>query len=486
MNKRILLIRTHKPLNAGGPVPPLGLLYIASAIMKNFGEKYEIRILHFGLKNLLIEDAENEIESFQPHLVGLSVLTCEADLMHEIAKRIKKISPNTLILVGGPHASLAKQYLLQDKNIDYGITGEGETTIIEFLKAWENLIDPSKIDGLVYRDKDRNIFARPHVSITDLDNVSILPYVWDLIDIKEYGKYNNWNGTCKEKFYASIITSRGCPFNCTFCRSRDVFGTKFRARSPENVFSEILFLSKKLKVKEIHFFDDVFNFDAERVKRICSLIIDSGLKLSLAFPNGLRADIMNSELIDILKKAGAYKINYGIETVNARIQRMIKKELNIRYINEIISKTVKSGIITTGYFILGFPGETHKEMIETIDFAVNSDLDNAYFFKYTDFSNIVFSNHFNNIREDNSEFINLHFHSSKNTSPGINNYKLNHIILKAQQRFYLNIKRLTHSLVRSPNKLLFLRGLFQTFALILQSYLITKFENNKQIYNSVV
>ncbi|MDD5355130.1 MAG: radical SAM protein [Candidatus Omnitrophica bacterium] len=472
MKKRILLIRTHKHLNAGGPIPPLGLLYIATAILKNFADTYELKIINLGLNNLTVDDIICQIKSFDPYIVGMSVLTCEADIMHEIAKQVKATKKEIIVLVGGPHATLMKEGILHDYNIDYGVIGEGENTIIELLHGLENSREIPDIKGIAYRSNKSIFCTQGAEHIADLDSLSILPDAWELIDLKEYTRCANWNGAGREKLYAPILTSRGCPFNCAFCNSRNIFGRGFRTRSPENVFSEILFLYRKYGVKEIHIIDDVFNFNSERVSRICSLIVNSGIDFSLAFPNGLRIDMMTEEMISSLKRAGTYKINYGIETAEPDMQRIINKELNLTCANDIINKTMNAGIITAGYFILGFPNESRENMMKTVRFALESNLDNAYFFKYTNFLDGGISEKKGKDEEKISHGHNdLHFYSLARSGVNMPEAELNNIILKAQQDFYLNPRRILRGILRAKHKLIYLRNLLNAFSLILQSYL---------------
>ncbi len=442
--------------------------------METFSDKYEIGIFDTSLVNLSIREIQERIERFSPFLVGLSALTCEAELVHKIAEIVKEINRNTIVVVGGPHASIASEYLLQDKNIDYTVIGEGERTIVELLKALECNDNISVVDGISYRVDNEIVHTKAREYIKDLDTI---PFpAWDLIDIKEYTKHPNWNGILKEKYYMPIITSRGCPFSCTFCHN--IFGKKFRVRSPENVFSEIITLYQNYGVKEFHIIDDVFNFDAERVKKLCSLIIDAKIKISLAFPNGLRADIMTEELIAMLKKAGTYKINYAIETASSRIQHMIKKGLNIERAQEIIEVTTKKGIITAGYFMLGFPTETIQEMQDTINLAINCNLDIAYFFKVTPYletelyKTIVKSPF--PIPQTVATFSDLHFYSAAQSCAEISIDQLNNLILEAQHKFYLNPKRIIRLMSKSLDKTKLIKGAINMFGLILQAYIIRK------------
>ena len=485
MKKKLLLIRTYQPVGIGGPLPSLDLLYIASMIIKIFADKYELKILDTGIEELSLDEIKREIEEFSPKIICLNSKIWEAQLMHRIAAIAKGLNKSITVLAQGQLSTLAKENLLKDKNIDYGIIGEAEFTIIELLRNLEENKDILNVKGITYRDGEKIISNQPRPYIKNLDEIGISSLAWDLIDIKEYSKYSNWNGSLKEKFYIPMLTSRGCPFDCTFCCNRDISGKGFRARSPENVISEIKFLHEKYNVKEIHFFDAVFNYDVERAKKICNLVIESGLKLSLAFPHGIRADIMTEELIGLLRRAGTYKLVYGIETASSRLQKETKKNLDVKQVRHIIKKTSDSGIIVGGYFMLGFPTETHQEILETIKFAVDSYLDLAAFFKVTLYDDAIKRYKSAMVSVERGEefscgFEDFSYYSKKRSYAEVSTLELNNAILEAQQKFYLNFKRISRGLSKFPHKGAFLKNLIAAFGLILQSYLIRKLSNSKK------
>lgn len=467
--KKILLVRSHVTLNAGGPVPPMGLLYLASSITTHCPE-YEVAILHFGVHIDNLDDFEQKLKILRPDFVGISSLTCEAQLLSDIARTVKTTVQSCVVLAGGPHASLVQERLLDDDNIDFVFIGEGEKTIVEFLKAFPEKGGLSHVAGLAYRTADGCVKTAPRQPLDSLDDYPIIPSVWDLIDIHRYAAYDNWNGIRKEKDYAPIVSSRGCPFSCTFCRSRDIFGSTFRARTAQHVVSEIRALYEQYRIREFHFYDDVFNFDVERAKQICSLLIDSQLPVHIAFPNGMRIDRMSEELIGLLRKAGTYKINYGIETVNQDVLERHHKSLNTACVSETINRTAATGIITTGYFIFGLPGDTTEDMLKTISFAVHSNLDNAYFFKHTDFTKQ------DTLKTGARDF---HFHSKTSRPQDTVSREVDGLIVEAQRKFYFHPRRFIRGLIRTQHKYLFLKGYMRAIALMLVSYMTAHLTEGK-------
>lgn len=467
---KLLLVRTYKQLMGGGPIPPLGLLYLTSVVKQRFGDHYDIRIVDTG--SMGVRGALAEMVRFGPDIVGLSGMTCEADVMADFAKSAKKLRQNTIVIAGGPHATIEKENLLENGDIDFAVIGEGESTLLALLEAIDGSEQFENVDGIVFRKNDCITSTKPRVLIQDLDTLP-LPSL-EYIDYRGYAKYPNWNGMLKERAYGVISTSRGCPYQCNFCHN--IFGKKFRPRSPDNVFREIEYFYKRFDVREFHVIDDVFNFDHERAKQICLTIIESGLKLSIAFPNGLRADIMTQELIDLLRRAGAYKIHYGFETTSLRLQKATGKKLDVSKAIKMIKATSKSGIITGAYFMMGFPSQTREEIHETIDFAVNSKLDAAYFFKAMPYPGSPFFESLSNAETSKNklDFPSYHFYSPSGSFCELEESELNNLMALAQRKFYLRFGWAWRSFWKSPRKGAFLKNLPAIYATLLQAFLLER------------
>ena len=186
-----------------------------------------------------------------------------------------------------------------------------------------------------------------------------LPFpAWDLIKVEKYFDLPRFGTTYVHKQYMQVMTSRGCPFQCTYCHR--VFGVGFRPRSPENVVEELKVLHKKFGIREIFFVDDCFNCKPSRAKKICELLLEKGLKFSITFPNGLRGDIMDDELLDKLKAAGTYRITYAMETASDRLQKFLKKNLNLEKVKKVIEDTDRRDILVNGLFHDRVPGRKKK------------------------------------------------------------------------------------------------------------------------------
>ena len=467
--KRLLLIRTYRDAGAGAPVPPLGLMYLASALRRLPPGPREIRILDTGL--LAPRALERAIASFSPDFAGLSALSSEAGLMKETAALLKRTAPGVFVAAGGPHPSADPGEALSCPDIDCAVVGEGEDTAVELLTALERGSSLADIAGLAWKRAGTPVVNPARTPVPDLDR---LPWpAWDLVDLRAYGGRFGWSGYTRFPVVAPVLTSRGCPYRCAYCHN--IFGKRVRARSPENVVQELLFLNSTFGVREFHFVDDVFNFDRNRAARICRLILESGLKAALAFPNGLRADLVDEDLLGRLKAAGTYKIHYGVETASPRIRGLIEKDLTLESVTRAVELTDKAGIISGGYFMLGFPGETAEELKETADFAAASRFDAAYFFKVTAYPGTrLFEMLPPERRED---YLDASFRSTSGSYAAVTASELNRALMDAQRRFYLDPRRLWRLLRKSPNPALFLKAAARALAVWLEMTILLASEN---------
>lgn len=380
--ERILFIRTNPRFEKQTIVPPMGIMYIAASLRSAFPDRqFDMKVVDLGLEKLYAPDVETILKSFEPDLVCLSGLTFEAKAIHELMALVRKASPKARMVVGGPHATCMPDDLLKDPNTDIVVTGEGEITLVELFKALEKGNSLEGVKGISYRVDGEIKKNPPRTYNEDLD--SLPNPAWDLIDIAKYSAANSMNGLLAKKSYMCVFTSRACPYGCVYCHP--IFGKRFRARSVENVVEELRVLQREHGVKEIHILDDIFNWDLDRAKAICDGIVDAGLDLKIAFPNGLRADRMDDELLDKLKEAGTYMLTYAIETASPRLQKLIGKNLDLERARTAIAAATDKGLITNGFFMLGFPTETTDELEATISYAKTSKLLKANFFNVIPF-----------------------------------------------------------------------------------------------------
>jgi len=347
--------------------PPLGLLYVAAAL-KNKG--HDVKLIDAEAENLGLEELEKLIEEYQPEVIGFSVTTPIFKKARETAKEIKKFIPNAVIVFGGPHITSFPKISLEFPEIDFGVIGEGEITVCELIDAIENKKDFETVKGIVFRQQGKIIQTEPRELIQNLDEIS-LP-AWHLIDIKKYRDAISGKNT-----FATIISSRGCPYNCFWCDPEGRFGKTFRARSPQNLIKEIGLLRDKYNVKEILFYDDTFTVNKQRIIDFCRLLIDK--KINIIWECRTRVNLVDEELIKLMAEAGCHRIRFGVESGNDEILNFVRKNITKNQVRKAFFWSKKYKIETFAYFMLGLPTETEQTIQETINFALELKPDYVMF-----------------------------------------------------------------------------------------------------------
>jgi len=423
MNKRIfkiLLIEAVVPERSRTSIElahPVGPMYLASCLREDNRERY-IEIFDTKLSFDVAGDLKKYMRRIRPDLVGIKAYSRDSDLLTHLCRLIKRIDRKCIIVAGGPYANAKGESLLEDPFIDFSVLHEGEITFVELVNRLEKGEDTDDIKGIIYRKKDEIIKTPEREFIHNLDFIPLPAY--DLTDDPRYNKryYEYIDG---DKRYPdavqvrakamTIFTSRGCPYNCIYCHN--IFGKKFRARSSGHVWKEMKLLYNDYGVHQFFIWDDIFNLDKRRAHEICDLIIESGYDIKLAFPNGLRGDLMDRDLIFKLKEAGTFFITYAIETASSRLQKLIKKNIDLDKLREIITVTSReAGILTQGFFMFGFPTETEEEMYLTIDYAVKSDLDFTSMFIVNPFEGTELfdmASHYTGLKEYRFDYYNVNY-----------------------------------------------------------------------------
>jgi len=442
----ILLVRTDM-VSAVNPCTthPLGILYIASVLreMGHVPKLYDLRMEPGGMAGLLASAS-----SFRPDVVGISSLTVESEQMREVAVRIRARFPDVPILVGGPHATSYPEKVLEIPEVDIAIVGEGEKTIRELIPFLASGQAPEPVKGIAYRHEGKVVIHERQPYIEDLDS---LPFpAWDLLNLDAYSARRGMS-TLDPRPYMTLFTSRSCPYQCIYCHH--VFGKGFRARSPENVIQEMEQLIRQYGIRDFELVDDIFNLDKKRTARICDLIQEKELGVRLAFPNGLRADILTRELIRGLKEAGTVSASFAVETASPRLQKLIRKNLDLEKAREMINYSVELGIITNAFFMLGFPTETREEILSTIRFATRLDLHTAQFFIVTPFRGTDMAKMFEEkYRDLNVDYTDYDYNKGAYNLSEVDKEELFRLQRFANFTFYIHPRRILRILRSYPDK----------------------------------
>jgi radical SAM superfamily enzyme YgiQ (UPF0313 family) len=304
--------------------------------------------------------------------VGISVLSSYLKESISISKLLK--AQGKTVIIGGPHVSALASEALKETGADFAVCGEGEIPFSLLIDAISGGRDRPLIPGVLTPFDKEAV-----VKLNFIDDLDSLPFPdWAQINPRDYKKAPH-GGLIKKFPVAPVVTSRGCPYECTFCASPKLWDRKIRFRSPENTVDEISYLVKNFGVKEIHFEDDNLTLKKEHITGICELILKRKIKINWATPNGVRADSLDAGMLSLMKKSGCYYLAFGIESANFGILNNIKKHTKIEIIQRAIDLSRREGILTQGFFIFGLPGETRETIRETINFAKQSGLDRAQF-----------------------------------------------------------------------------------------------------------
>ena len=352
---------------------PIGLAYIAPIAEK---KGHHVEILDLALESSPEEVLRAKVMERKWDLAGISSMTAEWEGAEITANLLKSIDPSITTIFGGQHPTISTDQVLSNEFADLVCLGEGEDTFSEVLDTVSSGGDFASVSGLAFKKPDGSICrTAPRPPIHDVDSIPLPAY--ELLDLDRYAGAESARHTPKYKRAIQIFTSRGCPWRCTYCH--DLFGKKFHPRSPENVLSEIELLYNDFAIREFMIEDDIFNFDMDRAKKICDLIIESDMEIALQFGNGVRLERLDEELIQKLATAGTHHMCIAIESASPRIQRLMRKNLKLNQVNDVVSWSRKYGIETLGFFMIGFPTETEEEIKMTMRFAARTEFDEALF-----------------------------------------------------------------------------------------------------------
>ncbi|MCX5681351.1 MAG: cobalamin-dependent protein [Candidatus Omnitrophica bacterium] len=363
------------------PLPPLGLAYIAAileqrgievrifdALAEGWHERVQVAEHKFRIGSSF-EEVERIIREFQPDLVGVNNLfTTQRQNAHEIYRITKAVNSAIVTVAGGAHPTVMPELVLEDKNVDFVVLGEGEKTFDDLLDVLAGKKQVETLDGIGFR-KDGEVRLVPKTKF--IENLDELPFpARHLLNMEKYFGLEASHGVRHRRRFSPIVTSRGCPARCTFCSAHRVWGHGFRARSPENVVAEMKQMKEQFGIEEILFEDDNFTLDPCRAEKIFDLMVEQKLDFVWDTPNGIAAWTLTEKVIDKMKASGCCLLNFPIESGNQYVlKNIIRKPVNLDKIEPLVQHARKIGLPAGMFFVIGMPGETEEQIWDTFRFA---------------------------------------------------------------------------------------------------------------------
>ncbi len=349
--------------------PPMGLAYLAAVLKAKSGAP-EVSIIDANAERLSEEETAERILSEDPQAAGFTMTSPQCGAALRIIRLVRQRKPIPII-VGGPHPTVLPQELLAIPEVDILVRSEGEDTISELHEYFQGRRKLSSVNGISFREGGTIVTNPDRPLIADLDHI---PFpAWELFPLERYasiaGKYG---------FALPVLSSRGCPFGCTFCY-KGVFGRTYRARTPENVVSEVKRLKSEFDIREFVILDDNFALKEERALAICDLLLKEDLRLPWRLSNSIAVKNSSSRLFHKLREAGCYQVSIGVESGNQAVLDGINKGIRLAEIENTFRLAREAGLETVAFFMIGNIGENETTMDDTIRFARKLNPDFAQF-----------------------------------------------------------------------------------------------------------
>jgi radical SAM superfamily enzyme YgiQ (UPF0313 family) len=357
------------------PQPSIGLAYIASVLEKS---NFKVSVVDAYVNQFSLAEILERIKEEPPDIVGMSVLTTSVGVVTQLVKEIRGKFPKIKIVMGNIHASLFDKELLEQNLADYIIHREGEYAFLELVQNLAENKPVKSIKGISFLENGELIRTEPRPFIENLDE---LPFPdWDLFPLDKY-RPDPRTQLIPGQSEMQILATRGCPNMCAFCSSHTdkSLGFIYRMRKPEKVVDELEYLNKKYGARAFSFMDLAFPLIKEHGMALCEEIIKRGLNKKIKWMTELRVKPLDQEMLDVMKEAGCERINFGIESGNNEILKILRKNFTTDDVERAVNFANKSRINVDGMFMIGLPGETETEIRQTINFAIRLKIRYAIF-----------------------------------------------------------------------------------------------------------
>jgi anaerobic magnesium-protoporphyrin IX monomethyl ester cyclase len=346
------------------PYLPLGLAYLAAVLEEN-GQ--EVTVIDCPALEMNQEELKTRLAAIKPDLIGITSMTPTIQSATLSAHIAKEECPDATVILGGPHVTfMDKQVLTEEKAVDIVVRGEGEQTLLELAQNVSNTEDLNKIEGITFRKNGQTIRTPNRPYIKDLDELPRPAYKH--FPLEKYRLFG--------KKILPIITSRGCPSQCSFCTTSRIFGKNFRARNPKNVVDELEWLRDVHGADAFSFYDDTFTLNKKRALEICEEI--KNREIGLPWDCQTRVSQVSKEILATMREANCQQVFFGVESGCQRILDAVKKGTSVEQNETAIRLAKEAGLFVAVSVMVGYPGETPDMMKQTIDLIRKTEPDDAY------------------------------------------------------------------------------------------------------------
>jgi anaerobic magnesium-protoporphyrin IX monomethyl ester cyclase len=346
------------------PYLPIGLAYLAAVLEAN---ENEVLVLDCLASDIDHEKLKEKLSSFEPNLIGISSMTPMVPSTMLAAKVAKEACSDATVVLGGPHATfMDREILIQESSVDIIVRGEGELTLLELTQKIADQESIEGVDGITFRKNGQPIQnpTRPYIQ-----NLDELPYpAYKHFSLDRYRLFG--------KLVFPVITSRGCPFQCSFCTTSRILGKQYRARSPKNIADELELLKNEYHADAFTFYDDTLTLDKQRIFEICDEI--KTRKIAIPWDCQTRVDQVSKEILIKMKETNCQQVFFGVESGCQIILDSVNKRTTVEQNEKAIRMAKEAGLFVSISIIIGYPGETKDMLKQTLDFIRRAEPDDVY------------------------------------------------------------------------------------------------------------
>jgi anaerobic magnesium-protoporphyrin IX monomethyl ester cyclase len=368
MHRRIKISLVNPPLVEGvyrhQLYLPIGLAYLAAVLEK---DGHNITVIDCPALEINHNQLRAKLASLEPDLIGITSMTPTIPSSLLSAHIAKEACPDSLTILGGPHVTfMDKQVLAEEAAVDVVVRGEGEQTLLELAQNLSNSKGLGGINGITFRNKGQIIHTPNRSLIQKLDELTRPAYKY--FPLEKYRLFG--------RRILPVITSRGCPSQCSFCTTARMFGRTFRARSPKNVVDELEWLRNTHGADAFTFYDDTFTLDKKRALKICEEI--QNRELGLPWDCQTRVTQVSKEILGKMREANCQQVFFGVESGCQEILDAVKKGTSVEQNEKAIRLAKETGLFVAVSVIIGYPGETPDMLKQTIDLIRRTEPDDVY------------------------------------------------------------------------------------------------------------